>query len=218
MDADGQVPPRVPAKPWLWLEWALIFVVWPALMWTEWFSLNLFVFFAIPFVYTYWVWRRGDLPPAPPPSSPGRPGWGWLIRWAVLAVILTGLTWYYLPDRFLGFPTRAPWGWAMVMVAYPFVSARPQEYMYRRYYFSRYASLMPPRLLLASNVLLFAGLHLMYDQWQSVVLTLVGGAFFASTYLKTGHLREAWIEHALYGNLFFTIGLGGYFYNGVGGR
>jgi hypothetical protein len=46
------------------------------------------------------------------------------------------------------------------------------------------------------------------------LLTLIGGWFFAETYARTRSMRLVWLEHALYGCLVFTIGLGDYFYHG----
>lgn len=46
-------------------------------------------------------------------------------------------------------------------------------------------------------------------------MSLVGGAFFATRFQRTRSLLTASVEHALYGILVFTIGLGEYFYHGA---
>jgi membrane protease YdiL (CAAX protease family) len=46
-------------------------------------------------------------------------------------------------------------------------------------------------------------------------MTLVGGLLFAHTYWKTRSLLVSAIEHALYGCLLYTIGLGRFFYHGA---
>ena len=49
----------------------------------------------------------------------------------------------------------------------------------------------------------------------SVVLTLVGGWLFARRYQRTRSLLAVSVEHALYGVLAFTVGLGALFYHGA---
>jgi hypothetical protein len=47
-----------------------------------------------------------------------------------------------------------------------------------------------------------------------MILTFFGGYLFAYTYAKTRSLLLVSIEHALYGCLLYTIGLGRFFYTG----
>lgn len=47
----------------------------------------------------------------------------------------------------------------------------------------------------------------------SLLLTIPGGYLLSATYSKTKSLLVTGIEHAIYGNLVFTVGLGFYFYN-----
>jgi membrane protease YdiL (CAAX protease family) len=61
----------------------------------------------------------------------------------------------------------------------------------------------------------FCYAHIFYLNPVAVLLTLVGGILFAHTYLKSGSLWVSSMEHALYGNFAFTIGLGYYIYSGV---
>ncbi len=48
-------------------------------------------------------------------------------------------------------------------------------------------------------------------------MTIVGGWIFASRYRRTRSLFTVSVEHALYGMLVFTVGLGQYFYHGAAG-
>ncbi|HXB22539.1 MAG TPA: hypothetical protein VNV88_14225 [Candidatus Solibacter sp.] len=43
----------------------------------------------------------------------------------------------------------------------------------------------------------------------------IGGLLFALTYQQSGSLLLACIEHAIFGNFIFTIGLGQFFYHGA---
>lgn len=58
-------------------------------------------------------------------------------------------------------------------------------------------------------------MHIIFRNPVAPLLTLPGGYLFATTYTRTRSLLITGIEHALYGDLVFTIGLGIYFYKGV---
>jgi uncharacterized protein len=64
------------------------------------------------------------------------------------------------------------------------------------------------RALLAVSATAFGFAHLIFGNALSVVLTLVGGWQFARRYQRTGSLLAASVEHAIYGLLVFTAGLG----------
>ena len=51
--------------------------------------------------------------------------------------------------------------------------------------------------------------------WEAVALSLIGGLIFAYRFVKTRSLLAVWLEHALYGDLIFTSGLGRFFFTGV---
>jgi membrane protease YdiL (CAAX protease family) len=102
--------------------------------------------------------------------------------------------------------------WARVLFLYPVVSALPQELLYRVYFFHRYSSLFGNgRAMIVSSAVAFAFLHLVFANAPSVALTLVAGLVLGWTYERTGSLAIVALEHALYGVLIFTIGLGRYF-------
>ncbi|KAF0095462.1 MAG: membrane protein of unknown function [Puniceicoccaceae bacterium 5H] len=203
-------------KAVLWLEWAVLFVLLPVIAWLDLIHASKFLIFAVPFVYTLIVARLTRLSPPPERPQPPRFRQVWLLRLALCAPAITLLTWWLMPESFLGFPRSSFDWWLVVMALYPFLSALPQEFMYRRFYFARYERIFGSGpVLFWSSVLAFSGLHLMYDHWMSLLLTLIAGYFFTQTYQRTGRLLDAWWEHALYGNLVFTVGLGRYFYEAV---
>ena len=57
--------------------------------------------------------------------------------------------------------------------------------------------------------------HLFFLNFWALTLSLIGGILFAHTYYKTNSVIIASIEHGLWGNLIFTLGLGLYFYSGA---
>lgn len=202
-------------KAALWLEWAALFLAIPLIAWLDWIRASKFLIFAGPLVYTLLVALIVRLPPLERPQPP-RFRRVWLLRFALCAPAVTLLTWWLLPDSFLSFPQGNFRMWLIVMALYPFLSALPQEFMYRRFYFARYRAIFGSGAgLFWSSALTFSALHLMYDQWMSLLLSLIAGIFFTQTYARTGRLIDVWWEHALYGNLVFTIGLGRYFYEAV---
>ena len=138
-----------------------------------------------------------------------------LFRAAFVGPALLMMVWFIDPDTLFNFPRTRPALWAIVMVLYPLLSAYPQELIYRFFFFRRYRSLFKTesRMIWAST-LAFAFLHIIFLNPLAVLLTIPGGYLLSTTYIRTQSLLVASIEHAVYGNLVFTIGLGFYFYRG----
>ena len=138
----------------------------------------------------------------------------------MFAVLGGGLgLWVYSqdPGRFLSLPLARPRLWLFVMIAYPIISVVTQEIIYRVFFFHRYRGLFEraPALGILVNAALFSFAHIIFWNWPSIILTFCGGAIFAWRYLRTNSFWAVALEHALYGNLVFTVGLGGYFFTGV---
>lgn len=118
------------------------------------------------------------------------------------------------PSLFLSFPRSNPVVWMLVMILYPLLSAYPQELIYRAYFFHRYKQIIPGETAMVwASTILFSFLHIIFDNWLAVVFTIPAGFVFSRTYLKTGSLLMAAVEHSLYGCIIFTSGLDKYFYN-----
>jgi len=73
------------------------------------------------------------------------------------------------------------------------------------------------RLFFILNAALFSFSHIIFRNWLAIVLTFAGGLMFAWTYRKSKSLMVVFIEHMLYGNFIFTVGIGQYFYLPLGG-
>lgn len=139
-----------------------------------------------------------------------------LRRFAVCAAALTLVIIVWSPQRLFDFPRKDPVLWLAIIFLYPLLSVYPQELLYRRYFFQRFRPLFhSPRALTFISAALFAAMHLIFRNSYAVGMTMVGGYFFSDTYRRTGSLRLAAIEHALYGNFVFTIGLGEFIYHGA---
>jgi len=106
--------------------------------------------------------------------------------------------------------------WVSLMVLYPLLSVLPQEFLFRAFFFHRYQPLFGEGagIVLASAVA-FGFVHIIFGNWLAVVLSFLGGLLFATTYRLNRSMPLVWLEHALFGNLIFTIGLGRYFSSGA---
>lgn len=130
-----------------------------------------------------------------------------------LATIIVAL---WKPTFLFSFVCERPAFWAFVMVAYPIFSVIPQEIIFRSFFFQRYGRVFPSTLaMIIASGLMFGAAHLIFQNWVAPLLCVIGGIFFAHTYAKTRSLALAVVEHALYGCMMFTVGLGPYFYHGA---
>lgn len=135
------------------------------------------------------------------------------IRFLLLAPLLVFATLWLAPDRFLSFPLERPRLWLAVMLLYPLLSVVPQALIYRSFLFARYEKAFAHRtvfFLVAG--LCFGFAHALYGNWIAPLFSGLGGVLFAQSYARHRSLKGAVIEHAAYGNLIFTLGIGWFFF------
>ena len=112
-------------------------------------------------------------------------------------------------------PQQRPVLWLAILLLYPLISALPQELIFRVFLFHRYRALFPGhRTLPLVSAGAFAAAHLVLGNWVALLLSLAGGLLFAYTYARTGSLSLVTLEHGLWGNWLFTVGMESYFYGG----
>ena len=205
-------------KLWLWVEWVLLFIVTPLIAgWVLSSKLWMFLLGSIAAMAAVWLARSGDFSfthfwRGDNAEVERRQLKDVLLRFSVSAVGLLALVLMLFPERLFEFPRATPLRWAALLAVYPVISVYPQELLYRAFFARRYHSLFPRmQVSLLVSALVFAWLHMIFRNHFAVILTLVGGWFFAQTYERTRSLRLVCFEHALYGTLIFTIGLGNYF-------
>jgi len=138
-----------------------------------------------------------------------------LLRFAVSALCMIAIILLVMPEEFLNLVRTKPRLWAMIMILYPLFSVIPQGIVYRAFLFHRYRELASEKTLLLLGASAFSLGHLPFGNGWALVLTLIGGLFFGSTYLKSRSIMLSSIEHAMYGGLIFTTGLGIYFLHGT---
>jgi membrane protease YdiL (CAAX protease family) len=118
------------------------------------------------------------------------------------------------PELLFSFVKKSPGLWALVMLLYPLLSVYPQELLYRAWFFHRYAPLFGNGwgLFLASAIS-FGFVHIIFRNNLAIFLCILGGLLFSLTYHQSGSLLLTCLDHALFGNFLFTIGLGQFFYH-----
>ncbi len=142
-----------------------------------------------------------------------------LKRFALIAPLCALAVWWLAPAAFLSFPLQRPGFWLLVMALYPVLSVWPQELIYRSFLFYRYRAIFGAGAgYVAASALAFGYAHLIFLNGLAPAMTVAGGALFADSYRRNRSLALACLEHALYGCLVFTLGIGRYFFTGAAWR
>ena len=137
-----------------------------------------------------------------------------LPRWIIACVAMTAFMYFYDPGRMFGMVDK-PFALIMIFTVYPLLSALPQELIFCSFFFHRYRRYFKtPMVRIIASAIVFAYAHMLYINWVAPTLSFIAGLIFAHTYSKTRSLALVTVEHALYGNALFLIGLGWYFWSG----
>ncbi|HVR61382.1 MAG TPA: CPBP family intramembrane glutamic endopeptidase [Polyangia bacterium] len=149
--------------------------------------------------------------------------WGWsrargalgrvLARAALAGVAMLAFVAWHAPAALFRLPRTRPVAWAAVMILYP-ISAYAQEVLYRTFFFHRYGRLFPRAgARVAASAALFGWAHIAVNNLVAVGLATIVGLLFSWTYERTRSTALVALEHALYGDVLFTVGLGEIFYS-----
>jgi hypothetical protein len=138
------------------------------------------------------------------------------MRTIIVGVLLTASLWGLRPEYLLAFPVQMPERYALVMLAYPFLSVVPQEILFRSVFWHLFPDLSG-RARIFWSAAAFAVAHSIFLNPAAIVLSFFGGLLLARTYERHRHLGLVCLEHTFYGWLVFTIGWGIYFYHGAAG-
>jgi len=138
-----------------------------------------------------------------------------LLTTLATAPLLYGLARWLAPGESFALVRRQPRLWLLIMIAYPVVSVYPQEILYRAFFLHRYSALFAtPAARIVASAVAFSWGHVFFRTPRvAMLLSLLGGALFAYEYQLTRSLLAASVEHAIFGDLIFTVGLGRYFYH-----
>lgn len=138
-----------------------------------------------------------------------------LVRWFFASIGMLAFMAWYDPERLFRLWHEHPGFIPLLLLAYPVLSALPQELIFCSFFFERYKPFFGAgKRMIAASAIIFAYAHIIYINPVAPTLSLLGGLIFALTYVRTKSLALVTIEHGLYGNVLFVIGLGWYFYGG----
>jgi len=153
--------------------------------------------------------------------------WKELFRWGIsrstlvknglilLACTLLTLGYVYFFDRknLFNLLRAHPWIFVAMCVFYPVFSAFGQEIIYRTFLHKRYTRIFPRgwHFVVASGIT-FSFLHIVYYDPVSMILTFIGGLYFARVYQLTRSVLYTSVLHGLFGIMIFGVGMGQYFW------
>ena len=206
------------SRRWLAVEFALLFIAAPFVMRVLMFDHGVPLFWALgPVIAVIAVltlfdrtfdWRAALLTPMPAGTTRTI-----LASFAIAAPAVLLAVWALLPDHLFNLPRERTKLWAKMLVLYPFTSVLAQEFIYRVFFFHRYATLfVRPVVMIAVSAAVFALSHVIFRNQLALALTLAGGLLFSWRYWRTRSFAAVWIEHTVWGWLLFTSGLGIYFF------
>jgi membrane protease YdiL (CAAX protease family) len=205
-------------QPWLVAEFAVLFFGVPWAMTRRWLPRHPILILLIGALVCAWYllhdgnFDRSRLWNQPAALAEGR---AIAVIVGALAPLLAVAAWLLARDELFGLVRQRPLLWLAIMVFYPVVSVYPQELIYRAFLFHRYAPLFPSRAaMVAASAIAFSFAHVLFrPPWVAMSTCLVGGAIFAAHYAVSGSLAVVCVEHAIFGQLIFTVGLGRFFYH-----
>lgn len=213
------------SRAWLLAELVALYIALPALLTLA--RLRIRTFPVIPALWlamaplSAWLVRRRGYSPLAVlgvggAAIPERRLAATLLRAMPAAVAMVALLDRIHPEWLFSFVSSHPRFWLAVMFAYPVLSVIPQGVIYRAFFRERYAGLFPnPALRALVAAVCFSFCHVFFLNAWALALTFAGGLLFWRTYEKTGSLLLANLEHAIYGDLVFTIGYGAFLYHGT---
>jgi membrane protease YdiL (CAAX protease family) len=153
--------------------------------------------------------------------------WSELIRWQVsrkalyanaililiAAVLMLGFVLFFDRENLFNLPRANIWLYLGLCLFYPLFSAFGQEIIYRTFLSKRYSLILPKgwQFVLAS-ALTFSFMHIVYYNPVSLILTFMGGIYFAVNYRITRSVLFTSVLHGIFGIMMFGVGLGQYFW------
>ena len=137
-------------------------------------------------------------------------------RWLLACAGMWLFMYFYDPSKLFIILYERPMALPMIFLLYPLLSALPQELIFCSFFFHRYKPFMNSDVTrIIASAMVFAYAHVLYINWVAPLFSFIGGLIFAHTYAKTRSLALVTVEHALYGNAMFLIGMGHYFWSGA---
>lgn len=131
----------------------------------------------------------------------------------IALVLMLGYVALFDREHLFDLPRANLWIFLAMCVFYPVFSAFGQEVIYRTFLFRRYQKLFGPDwMCILLSGLSFSFLHIVYYDPVSMILTFMGGIWFAGVYRRTRSVLFTAVLHGLMGMIVFGVGLGRYFW------
>lgn len=121
-------------------------------------------------------------------------------------LLIAGVAWL-APARLFHLPRHQPLAWLVLMLAYPLLSALPQELAFRVFFVRCLDQSLSKTALLILGTAAFAWAHVVMHNGVALAVSAGGGLIFGATYLRERSLPLVALEHALWGNILFTVGM-----------
>ncbi|GEQ86140.1 hypothetical protein ULMS_16480 [Patiriisocius marinistellae] len=132
-----------------------------------------------------------------------------VVTFLVIAIVTIAYVFMVDKEALFYVPFNKPGLFVMILIVYTLFSVWPQEIIYRTFFFERYRVIFPKKSqIVFINAIVFMMAHLFFRNTLVLVLTFIGGIIFGLTYLKFKSTTLVSIEHAIYGNWLFTVGMG----------
>jgi len=153
--------------------------------------------------------------------------WKELVRWSippkvlamnglillVCTLLVLGYVFFFDRTNLFNLPRAHPWIYLALCLFYPVFSAYGQEIIYRTFLKKRYLRILPKEWhFVVASAVTFSFVHIVYYDPVSLILTFIGGLYFARVYQQTGSVLFSSVMHGLFGIMFFGIGMGQYFW------
>jgi len=193
-------------------EWFILFILTPIILWLEVIPIRPLWLMPIPLIYCLAVFFLTKMQhnEAAPQGAYKKT----LLQAIPIMVVLVITAYLISPVNFFIIPRKMPLLWAFILILYPIISALPQEFIYRQFYFERYNELFKGHnRIIWSSAITFSWLHIFYHNWVAILFSFLGGVIFAHSYQRTRSLKLVWLQHSIYGLWIFTVGLGHFFFH-----
>ena len=153
--------------------------------------------------------------------------WGELIRWQVprklilgnailivlAALFMLGYVYFFHRENLFNLPRANIWLYLALCLFYPVFSAFGQEIIYRTFLSRRYSGILAKKWhFVVASALTFSFMHIIYYDPVSLILTFIGGLYFARNYQKTRSVLFTSVLHGIFGIMMFGVGLGQHFW------
>jgi membrane protease YdiL (CAAX protease family) len=153
--------------------------------------------------------------------------WRELIRWQVprkvlyansilillAALLMLGYVISFERENLFNLPRANIWLYLGLCLFYPVFSAFGQEIIYRTFLSKRYSRILPRGWqFVVASALTFSFMHIVYNNSVSLILTFIGGIYFAVNYRITRSVLFTSRLHGIFGIMMFGVGLGQYFW------